>query len=194
MEKKTQNYPIDPLRKAVEQSIGRAMVTPTDFNLLSAEVSSRSGGVDSISVSSLKRIWGYIDSDHRPSASVMSVLARFCGYRDISHFTEANVPESGFLINTPLTPDKLTPGDRIGLTWPPDRAVLLHYLGEADFAVEESRNAKLLPGDIASITMICRGYPLYATSIRRGSKVIPAYVAARQNGLLTITLNPTTTL
>lgn len=178
------------LRSAVERSAALSPATPSDFAMLSAEVSSRSDGRDSISISTLKRLWGYVDSSHRPSSAVLSVLARFCGYRDWAHFASSTDADSGFLVMKPLTPASLSEGDILKLTWAPDRVVTIRSTGGNEFEVIGSENAKLLPGDSFTATIFCCGYPLYATAIRRGGTVIPAYVAARSGGLLTIALTP----
>lgn len=177
---------LDRLKVAVERALGRSPATPADFACLAAEIASRSEGRDAVSQSTLKRLWGYVRSGHRPSTAVLSVLARFCGYTDWAHFESSAEADSGFLVMTPLTPDMLREGDLVEITWAPDRSATLRYAGGREFEVMASANAKLLPGDTLTTTLFCRGYPMYATAIRRGSAVIPAYVAGRRGGLLTV--------
>ncbi len=175
------------LRSAVERTIGRSLASPSDFSALSAEVTARSGGRETISISTIKRLWGYVASPHRPSEAILSVLARFCGYRDWAHFSSLPGADSGFLVMQPVTPASLAAGDCLRLTWAPDRALTVRYLGGDTFEVTDSLNAKLREGDTFTATIFCKGYPLYATAIKRGSSLIPAYVAARSGGLLSVT-------
>jgi len=177
---------LDRLKGAVERALGRSPATPADFASLAAEIASRSEGRDAVSESTLKRLWGYVRSGHRPSTAVLSVLARFCGYTDWTHFENTPEADSGFLVMTPLTPEMLREGDTVEITWTPDRSATLRYVGGREFEITASANSKLLPGDTLTATLFCRGYPMYATAIRRGSAVIPAYVAGRRGGLLTV--------
>ncbi len=175
------------LRSGVERAIGHSLTTPSDFGVLSAEIATRSGGRDAISISTIKRLWGYVASAHQPSEAILSVLARFCGYRDWAHFSSLPGADSGFLVMQPVTPASLAAGDCLRLTWAPDRALTVRYLGGDTFEVTDSLNAKLREGDTFTATIFCKGYPLYATAIKRGSSLIPAYVAARSGGLLSVT-------
>ncbi len=178
------------LRSGVERAIGHSLTTPSDFGVLSAEIATRSGGRDAISISTIKRLWGYVASAHQPSEAILSVLARFCGYRDWAHFASQTEADSGFLVMQPLTPASLSAGDCLELTWAPDRVLNIRYIGGDNFEVIKSSNAKLKPGDTFSASIFCKGYPLYATSIKRGPSIIPAYVAARSGGLLSVAKVP----
>ncbi|MCG8310591.1 MAG: hypothetical protein MI975_24590 [Cytophagales bacterium] len=50
-----------------------------DFELLSEEIFTKTG--TNLSVTTLKRIWGKVDYQSRPSASTLNVLARFLDYK-----------------------------------------------------------------------------------------------------------------
>lgn len=179
---------ISRLLGATEQAAQFSPASPTDFQRLSDAVAARSDGRERVSVSTLKRLWGYVRSSHRPSVTVLSILARFCGYRDWSHFVTSPHPDSGFLVSTPVVTSSVPIGCVVEIRWAPDRMARLRHCGDGRFEVVESLNSKIVAGDCLSAAMICRGYPFYATDIRRGPTVIPAYVAGREGGVLSVAL------
>ena len=76
----TDNAVIELLRKAVEQKAGRNMRTPKDFDFLSHCIFEDCHQM--VSSSTLKRIWGYVQSDSTPRSSSLTPLAQYIGYTD----------------------------------------------------------------------------------------------------------------
>lgn len=72
--------PLTRLRKEVEAEVGRRMKTPKDFEYLSALILERQH--EAVSVSTLKRLWGYIQASSNPRSSTLDVLVRFVGGTD----------------------------------------------------------------------------------------------------------------
>ena len=64
----------------VEARMGRGMLSPKDFELLSATI--EDGLNESVSVSTLKRLWGYSKYTSKPTSNTLSVLCRLVGYLD----------------------------------------------------------------------------------------------------------------
>ena len=83
------------LCKEVEQVLGRHIESPQDFVWLSDEVAK--AGKGSLSVNTLKRLWGYLDDGHATRRSTLDIMAQFIGYRDYVAFCkereEARVEE-----------------------------------------------------------------------------------------------------
>lgn len=84
MTSSTHDTHIDQLRHAVEQKAGCKMSTPRDFDLLSDRLFDECH--EMLSPSTLKRIWGYVQSGGRPRLSSLSLLARYVGYADWEAF------------------------------------------------------------------------------------------------------------
>jgi len=82
---------IGALKEAVVGTFGRTLDAPTDFDLLSAEIRKCTG--ETISASTLKRLYGYIRPATVPRPSTLSALARYAGYAGWSDFCGAR--ESG---------------------------------------------------------------------------------------------------
>lgn len=83
---------IERLRTAVEQKLGRQVRTLKDFEMLREAIFQERH--EMVSVSTLKRIWGYIQTDSLPRTSSLTLLAQYVGYADWKHFTEDHPVET----------------------------------------------------------------------------------------------------
>lgn len=75
---------IGQLKDAVITAFGQTLDSPTDYEQLSADIRNKTGEL--ISVSTLKRLFGYLKSGTVPRASTLSILARYVGYAGWSDF------------------------------------------------------------------------------------------------------------
>lgn len=82
----TQEEALSRLLRRVEEKVGREMKTPKDFEFLSAQIFEQTRRT--ISVSTLKRVWGYIDSYRSIRESTLDLLAQFAGYDNYQHFCQ----------------------------------------------------------------------------------------------------------
>ncbi len=82
MEKKTEH--IERLKNAVVAAFGQTLDSPTDYERLSVDIQSKTGEL--ISVSTLKRMFGYLKQGTVPRPSTLSVLARYVGFSGWSDF------------------------------------------------------------------------------------------------------------
>ena len=81
---KTQRY--ETLCTAVEQSLHRKMIAQTDFDFLVEAIYTRTHEL--LSATTLKRLWGKVQSDYTPSAHTLNILAQFLGYSDFDGFCQ----------------------------------------------------------------------------------------------------------
>ncbi len=181
---------IGTLRIKVEEKFGRKLAAPTDFNRLILSMQEETG--ETLSLSTLKRIWKYADPAHRTSDTSLSCLARFVGYKDWYGFLDASgksgETDSGFLIDKRIYADALRKGDILEMGWEPDRYCRIMKLEKDVFEVLECRNGKLEAGDIFRANTFSLGLPFCVTDIRRGEKTLGAYVAGRKKGLTLLNL------
>lgn len=84
---------IAKLKSEVEHKLGRALTSPSDYDLLSMAVSEELH--DSISSSTLKRMFGYIESTSSPSLSSLNIMARYIGYISWKDFMAKKQQEVG---------------------------------------------------------------------------------------------------
>lgn len=181
MNQKQQENFVDLLKQAIERKIGRTLRTPADFDYLILKMEEE--GADTLSLSTLKRIWNYVPARSSIRFSTLSVLARFLGFYDFSDFCHSTEIESDFLTDMEVRSCDLKINDLIRISWSPNRMCQLRYLGENRFVVVESKNSKLLPGDTFSTLCFRLKHPLYATELHRSGYNMHSYVAAVKHGL-----------
>ena len=178
---------IEELKEECARKMGRGIASPSDFNELSLRIRTATGR--SVSVSSIKRIWGYVSYSHRPTNETLSILAAFAGYRDWHDFrtSDAAAESSDFLRKDVVKASDLAPGMRLRLCWKPDRECEVECLGDRRFKVVGTENSKLQTGDIFCCEVMAKGEPLICHDVRRGNRyVAEGYVAGKTDGLLSV--------
>lgn len=183
------NVALNKLINITNKTIGFTPRTPTDFNILNLLIKKKND--TTISVSSLKRIWGYVNYNSFPSPNTLNQLCRFNGYNDWNTFLKENdiIDEndiSEYLCNSLVYADSLREGDTLMVEWYKDKGCTLEYLGDHRFEVKDARNIKLMDGDCITIHSLCVGLPFCASDITRGTTTIPGYIGARNNGIMAI--------
>lgn len=183
------NEEIYSLLRRVERRLGRPVKSPTDFDLLSLRISDTIS--EHISPTTLKRLWGYINTNHTPRYSTLSILARYLGYDDYDDFKAKYalpIDESGFISCNSISPEHIAIGDRIEICWQPDRRCVVIYNGANSFTVQESFGAKIVAGDTFTALNFMVGHPLYISNLRHGGEAPKSYVAGSTHGLTRIML------
>jgi hypothetical protein len=74
------------LRHAIEDTVGRKMKTPRDFDFLAKSIFEKLH--QSLSASTLKRFWGYLPQYSSIRVSTLDLLAQFADYKDWDSFCE----------------------------------------------------------------------------------------------------------
>lgn len=170
----------------IEEMAGMKISTPKDFDRLRSVIYNRTGEL--ISSTTLKRIWGYLDEPVVTRKSTWSILANFLGYKDWDNYCK--------LIETPRESDPSTPilgrqlnvvrdlkeGNRLKITWQPDRTCIAKYLGDARFEIVESEKTRLKPGDTFLCHFIISGHTLYLSDLRSDDREPVGYVCGRGDG------------
>lgn len=170
----------------IEQSLGRKLLTPKDFQYLSDCLYRRLHVM--VSTTTLKRIWGYLDDGVEPRPSTLGVLARFVGYRDWEDYCVRSLAcseqQSSPVMSRRLSvAAELQAGDVVRLLWQPDRVCEAEYLGELLFRVVDSANTRLQAGDTFECSLIVEGEPLYIDNLHQGSQPPVAYVCGKRSGV-----------
>lgn len=176
------------LRMDIERDLKRRIRTPYDFEFLAGVVWERLH--ENISPTTLKRMWGYIDGADTTRRTTLCLLSQFLGYQDWEAYLAALVQrtdvESEEFAGEGLNIDDLQAGDKIEVTWLPNRRCVFRYEGDAHFVVTEAENAKLHVGDCFEAACFIIGKPLYIDLLIRGDEPPTAYVAGAKNGLLKV--------
>ena len=181
---------IAELLRWVEKRYPKSLNTSTDFDEFSFELRKRVG--ESVSTSTLKRLWGYVGDNHSPRLQTLDVLSRYLGYDDFKHFCEwlktSTAYNSSFFSAHQVLASQLEPGAELEIGWSPNRYLLLRYAGNSLFEVKVARQSKLLKGDRFEAVSFLMGQPLFLPYVLRDGLRLSPFIAGR-NGGLTL-LNP----
>lgn len=177
------------LRILVEESIDHRVSTSNDFIYLAGVIQGRVK--ECISVTTLKRIWGYIDGYSNIRETTLNILAKFIGYPDYETFVsdycdKEAVHSSQRMYNEPLTCSDLSVGEKIEIQWNPGRMLHLKYLGNNQFEVIRSVKSKVKEKD----TFYCHSFylhqPCYLENLIQKNELPCNFVVGNKGGLTVI--------
>ena len=176
------------LRSDLEQRVGQQLQSPADFQLLIQQIWEKNHAV--LSLSTIKRLWGYVESNGAPRLSTLNTLAQFLGFTDWNAYLVALEQrggiESAMFTGEGIQTADLQVGDKIAVAWQPNRQCTFRYIGDNQFVVEESKNAKLQQGTIFSAARFMIGQPMYLDNILLADGTRTSYVAGKRNGLTSV--------
>ena len=177
------------LRSDLEQRVGQQLQSPADFQLLIQQIWEKKHAV--LSLSTIKRLWGYVDSNGAPRLSTLNTLAQFLGFTDWNAYLvsleQRGGTESAMFTGEGIHTADLQAGDRIAVAWQPNRQCTFRYIGDNQFVVEESKNAKLQRGTTFSASRFMISQPMYLDNILLADGTHTSYVAGKRNGLTSVT-------
>lgn len=172
------------LRQAVEDHYGQAINSPTDFAGLCDQLVLAQG--EQISVSTLKRVWGYVTGYATIRVSTLNILSRYAGCRDWRDFcdTLANPDVSDFPAGDVVVLSTLKVGDNVEVKWSPGRRIVAQYLGQGRMRVIESQRSKLAVGTTFSCNGFVNGEQLILTQVETSSaEQALTYVCGKRGGI-----------
>ena len=85
------NQSIDRLRESIEAQVDREMRTPKDFDFLSEKIFEKVH--QTVSPTTLKRMWGYLSETATPRLSTLNILSQFIGYDNWDAFCKSESTE-----------------------------------------------------------------------------------------------------
>lgn len=179
-----------PVIRQIQAVFGREVAVPSDFEALSRDMAKKTGV--GLSVNTLKRLFGAIESEVEPHQSTLDILARYMGAKDWPSllFTLSERGNSEFSsTKTVIWADKMLPGDRISFTYLPNRSVELECIGNKLFHVIRSENSKLRPGDRVYARYFSSGYPFLADLVLRDGVKMGSFVAGEKGGIDALIIN-----
>ena len=185
------------LRSDIEKQLRQTLSSPADFQWLIQQIWNKQHTI--LSLSTIKRLWGYVPSNGVPRLSTLNTLSQFLGYADWNAYLVAleqrGGNESAMFQGEGISVSALQPNDRIEVCWQPNRRCVFCYLGNNQFVVEESKNAKLHIGDRFSAATFMVGNPMYLDNLLLSDGTCTSYVAGKRHGLTSVTtLNNSTPL
>ena len=177
----------EELKREVERVVGRELREARDFEVLSRMVlrSTR----ESLSPTTLKRLWGYLKNEEvQTRRHTLDVLARFSGYRSYEDFCayEGNKDDvqSDICMEERVNTETMRLGQRLVITWLPDRRIVVRHLGGSRFEILDVENSKLCVGDTFRCHLMIQHEPLYLDDLIHQGLPPTAYVAGRRDGVM----------
>ena len=176
----------EQLRSDIETALKRKLSTPKDFEFLRERIYARLHIL--VSRTTLMRIWGYVNEGVTPRKGTLDILAQFLGYHEWEDFCQnSRLPkeqQSSPILSRKLSVAKeLAQGERLRLTWRPDRVCDIEYLGNLQFRVTASENTRLKVGDTFECSLIIEGEPLYLDHLKQAAQQAISYVCGKQSGV-----------
>lgn len=147
-----------------------------------------------LSETTMKRMLGLvgIESKERyrtPHPSTMEILAKWLGYNSyqdlLKDIGEQNL-SSEFATMDSIDVSILQTGSRIRLTYNPSREIIMTYLGNYEFKVEDSKKGKLKEGDRLMVTHLIKGHELIALEVVRDGRKLGPFRGGKDGGLTSI--------
>ncbi|MBQ7422985.1 MAG: hypothetical protein IJV27_12735 [Prevotella sp.] len=143
-----------------------------DFDLLSMYVFKETGRT--IGVTTLKRLFNYIDDDRKASEYTLNTIALYLGYKDWKNLIQhVNIDSIWGFDDDTIYVHSLEAGTHIEVSYL-DRKITFSVIqkdGENILKVEKSINSSLKEGDECAIYRICKGSILEAEHVYRGDKI-----------------------
>ncbi len=174
----------------VEKKYGRPLECTNDFRTLAALLEYECKDV--VSVSTLKRLWGYVSQQTTPRESTLDVLSRFIGYKDFSSFRLAQFgrqeDSSGYIDESFISAKDVPEGGIMVLCWAPNRMIRIRKEAEGQWLIVDSYNSKLQAGDRFEAGCFFKGLPLFLPAVIRGDRILPSYVAGKKEGLSKVSI------
>lgn len=170
----------------LKRKSGSDLRLPSDCELLSLDIEGKTGV--RIGATTLKRLLGFARDERQPHTSTLDAIAHYLGY---AHWDElAKIEDQG---NSDFdSPDgevrsaNLQVGCEVEITYLPDRRVVLFYLGNNRYRIQQSENSKLLVGDEVEILSFVLHHPLLVMQVWRCGQSLGQFTAGRISGLSSV--------
>lgn len=167
----------------LKEKFGNDIRVSRDCELLTLDIESVTG--EHLGVNTMKRLLGFIDDERNTRQSTLDVISRYLGYPDWDtlRLKDESSSNSVFDDRDEYLACNFEKGQGLVVTYPPNREITMEYVGENHFSVIESKNSKLLKGDLLTLTHIVRGYPLLVSEVIRDGENMGSYTAGKAQGI-----------
>ncbi len=174
------------IREMIKTQSGCELRVSSDCEKVALDIIQKTG--QHLGVNTLKRLLGFLSDERTPRASTLDILARYLEYPDWETLNRIDDSSNSSFnaIEGELRVEELLIGTHIELSYFPDRIVFLKYIGQHTFVVTNSKNSKLIEGDIVEIHHIIQHFPLLAVNVTRNGNKLGALTAGKVSGITSI--------
>lgn len=147
-----------------------------------------------VSETTVKRMFGLVGKDspernRTPHNSTMDIVAKWLGYDNykelLKEIGEGDATSEFTSLHKIETKD-LSIGTQIQLRYEPARVIVMTYLGDDEFLINESKNSKLQKGDRVRIISLVLEHEMIASKVIRDGRSLGGYRAAKDGGLTSL--------
>ena len=165
-------------------------VTNKDYELLAGDILDTTG--ESLGVNTLKRMFGRVNDDTKPTLKSLNIVARYLGHLDWKNYEESLMHGAvqTFEIDTlgrghykHIYVDGLSHGAEVEFRYEPDGKMRLHYIGEFRFRVLFSSNSSLSAGNILVIYSFEEGRMLSARKVSDSGELTGFNIGCLNGGI-----------
>lgn len=183
------NQNIALLRALVEESSNCKAITSNDFIYIAGAIQGRIN--KHLGISTLKRIWGYIDGYKSVRESTLDILSQFVGYPDyetfVSDYCDSEAVRSSHRVVTQARSSSSIPaGAHVEITWNPNRSLVLLHKGNGSYIVKSSLHSKVTEGDSFEVQSFIMGQPLVLSDYIHNGEEPCHFMIGNKGGLTTI--------
>lgn len=173
----------DKIKEEIELAAGFQIRYPAACERLAIEIRDKIN--ETIGVTTLKRLFGFVSDVQAPRTSTLDILARFCDYDDYERMKAiiTGSRDSGFEEEPDIVSSNLKVGAIVRFEYMPDRKIKLLYLGNSQFRVMESENGSLEVNDIIKVSSFNRNSPLIVSNVDRNGTSLGRYTAGKVSGI-----------
>lgn len=165
---------------------GKEVVYSADCTPLAEEIG--------VSETTVKRMLGLVgenspERNRVPHVSTMDILAKWLGYENYKALLQEIVEKdysSEFTSLESIEVDDLSEGTQLQIKYDPSRVMVMTYLGNGEFVINESKNSKLIKGDRLKLTHLVLGQELIVREVTRNERNLGGYRAAKDGGLTSL--------
>lgn len=170
--------------KMLAEQCRQPLSLPAHCSTLALDIESKTG--EHVGLNTIKRLLGFISDERQPRATTLNILAQYLGYTDWDALCIADSRMSNSDFNdtrNEMHTSQLTKGDRIEITYLPNRRVVMTFKGSNAFEITLSENSKLCQGDIIHLDHIVKGYPMLVSEVVRNGVSLGAFTAGKAQGV-----------
>lgn len=180
-------------KQHIEERLGKAIRYPSDYEQLAYDIERTTR--QRISVNTIKRLLGAIESVREPRLFTLDIVAKYLGFEnwDVyiltlskegnSQFEKVDIVDSDICHEIVVSDLKEGKGTQVEFQYYPDRKIILQHGIGKEFTVISSTNSKLKIGDVVEINNFYLNYPLIINRVVRNGLNIGRFTAGKISGL-----------
>lgn len=175
------------IKEKIEAKYGKRIRYSKDCDALASDILHQTK--QSISGSTVKRLFGFVKSTQEPRIYTLDVIAVYLGYGSfdelIGHLV--NRPEAEKKL-TELTSDKIDKGQKVKLQYDYGKELIIECTDDLIFEVLNCTGKHLHAHDVISFGQIQLSYPLFFSEVKRYEKSIGSVTIGQVSGITNIEL------